>query len=88
MSWVPLFSTTQLSDGFERSVYWNSYQTIPAKVRNQRTNIYELLSTSFQGVSFFLAYVDNEKDFLPIGKIENYNVLIDGRNFHDEPLTI
>ena len=24
--------TKQLSDGFKRSVYWNNYQTIPAKV--------------------------------------------------------
>ena len=24
--------TKQLSDGFKRSVYWNSYQTIPVKV--------------------------------------------------------
>ena len=39
----------QLNNGFKRSVYWNSYQTIPAKVFNQATNIYELLSTSFQG---------------------------------------
>ena len=48
----------QLSDGFERSIYWNSYQTIPAKALNQGTNIYELLSASFQGVKrlFVLAY--------------------------------
>ena len=35
------------SDGFKRSVYWNSYQTIPAKVMNKGTNTYELLSASF-----------------------------------------
>ena len=40
----------QLDDGVKRSVYWNSYQIIPAKVLNQGTNIYELLSASFQGV--------------------------------------
>ena len=50
--------TKQLSDGFKRSIYWNSYQTIPAKVLNQGTNIYELLSVSFQGVKglFVLDY--------------------------------
>ena len=84
-----------LSDGFKRSVYWNSYQTIPAKVLNQGTNIYELLSTSFQGVErlFVLVYFiaadtrnneagikNNRKYFLPRGEIKNYNVLIDGRN--------
>ena len=91
----------QLSDGFKRSVYWNDYQIIPAKVINQGIKIYELLSASFQGVKrlFALAYTiaanaanneagikDNKKYFLPRGKIENYNVLIDGRNFYDQPI--
>ena len=50
--------TKELSNGFKRSVYWNNYQTIPAKVINQGTNINELLSTLFQGVRrlFVLAY--------------------------------
>ena len=33
--------TKQLIDRFKRSVYWNHYQTIPAKVINQGTNIYD-----------------------------------------------
>ena len=39
-------------------IYWNSYQTIPAKVLNQGTNVYKLLSASFEGVKrlFVLAY--------------------------------
>ena len=50
--------TKQLNEGFKRSVYWNSYETKPAKVIEQRKNIYELLSASFQGVKrlFALAY--------------------------------
>ena len=36
--------TQQLSNGFQRSVYWNSYQIIPAKIINKGTNVYELLS--------------------------------------------
>ena len=62
---------------------------------------YELLSASFQGVQrlFVLAYTiaanasnnevgvkDNRKYFLPRGEIKNYNVLIDGRNFYDQPI--
>ena len=93
--------TKQLSNGFKRSIYWNNYQTIPAKVINQGTNINELLSTLFQGVRrlFVLAYTiaanaannkvgikDNKKYFLPRGKIENYNVSIDGRNLNDQPI--
>ena len=48
----------QLNDGFNRCVYWNSYETKPAKVIEQGKNIYELLNTSFQGVKklFGLAY--------------------------------
>ena len=93
--------TKQLSEGFKRFVYWNSYQAMPAKVIEKGTNIYELLNASFQGVRrlFVLAYVvaagaandeagikDNKKYFLPRGEIKNYNVLIDGRNFYDQPI--
>ena len=50
--------TKQLNEGFKRSVYWNSYETKPAKVIKQGKNIYELLNASFQGVKrlFVLAY--------------------------------
>ena len=90
--------TKQLSNGFKRFVYKNSYQTIIAKVIEKGTNIYELLSAPFQGVKrwYVLAYVidagaanneagikNNRKYFLPRGKIEKYNVLIDGTNFYD-----
>ena len=93
--------TKQLSEGFKRSVYWNNYQTKPAIVIEKGTNIYKLLNASFQGVRrlFVLAYVvaagaandeagikDNKKYFLPRGEIKNYNVLIDGRNFYDQPI--
>ena len=77
----------QLKDGFERSVYWNSYETKPAKVIAQGKNLYKLLNASFQGVKrFFLAYViaagnnadqeagikNNRKYFLPRGGITMY----------------
>ena len=93
--------TKQLSEGFKRSVYWNNYQTKPAIVIEKGTNIYKLLNASFQGVRrlFVLAYVvaagaandeagikDNKKYFLPRGEIKNYNVLIDGRHFYDQPI--
>ena len=93
--------TKQLSNGFKRSIFWSSYQTIPGKAINKGTNVYELLSAKLQGVKrlFVLAYVidegaanneagikNNRKYFLPRGKIENYNVLIDGRHFYDQPI--
>ena len=90
----------QLNEGFKRSVYWNSYETKPAKVIEQGKNM--LLNASFQGVKrlFVLAYFiaagnnayqgagikDNKKYFLPRGEIKNHNVLIDGRNFYDQPI--
>ena len=91
----------QLSEGFKRSVYWNSYQTKPAKVIEKGKNLYELLNSSFQSVRrlFVLAYViaagaandeagikNSKKYFLPKGEIKNYKVLIDGRNFYDQPI--
>ena len=93
--------TKQLSEGFKRSVYWNSYQIKPAKVIEKGKNLYKLLNASFQGVRrlFVLAYVvaagaasyeagmkDNRKYFLLRGEIENYNVLIDVGNFYDQPI--
>ena len=48
----------QLNEGFKRSVYWNSYETKPAKVIEKGKNLYKLLNASFQGVKrlFVLAY--------------------------------
>ena len=86
---------------FKISFYYNSWQTKPAIVIEKGTNIYKLLNASFQGVRrlFVLAYVvaagaandeagikDNKKYFLPRGEIKNYNVLIDGRHFYDQPI--
>ena len=68
---------------------------------NKGTNIYKLLSASFQGARrlFVLAYVtaaddanneagiiNNKKYFLPREEIASYNVLIDGRNFDNQPI--
>ena len=73
---------------------------IPAKLIEKGKNIYELLSTSFQGVKrlFVLTYAiaanaadnegginDNKKYFLPGRASKKCNVLIDRRKFYDEP---
>ena len=90
----------QLSNGFKRSFYWNIYQIIPAKEINQELT-HELLCASFQGVKrlFVLAYTnaanaanneagikDNRKYFLTKAEIKNYNALIDGKFFYDQPI--
>ena len=93
--------TKHLSKVFKRYVYWNSYQTKPAKVIEKGKNIYELLNASFQSIRrlFVLAFViavgagndetdikNNIKYFLPRGEIKNYNLLIDRRNIYGQPI--
>ena len=48
----------QLNEGFKWSIYWNSYETKPAKVIKKGKKLWELLNTSIQGVKrlFVLAY--------------------------------
>ena len=90
--------STKDSANLAKSVYWNSYEAKPAKVIEK--NIYKLLNASFQGVKkfFVLAYFiaddgneeadikDNKKYFLPRGEIKDNNLLINGRNFDDQPI--
>ena len=90
--------TKLLSKGFKRSVYWNKYNVIPNKIYNANDYIRELLDASYQGAKrlFVLAYDNTGNNtvtayfhriyFLPRIKIENYNIEIDGRNFHDQPI--
>ena len=88
--------TKELNGRIKKSVRWNSYQTILAKVWNQVTYIYEILSASFQGVKrlFVLAYTiasgvanneavmkNDRKYFLWREEINNYNILTDGTKF-------
>ena len=90
-----------LEDGFNRHVYWNKYQTkIETRNLDNNTLTRYPLDASFQGVRrlFVLVFNNIESDakkvernshrkyFLPIVNITNYNVLIDGRNFHDHPV--
>ena len=52
----------QLSDGIKRSVYWNNYQTIPADVIDNETNIYELVNASFQNVEILFVFAYDATD--------------------------
>ena len=42
--------TKQITEGFKRSVYYNSYEKKPAKLLEKGKNIYELINTSFQDI--------------------------------------
>ena len=46
----------QLNDDLKRFVYWNEYKTMPAKIIDNETNIYELLSAAFQGDKILFAF--------------------------------
>ena len=93
--------TKQLNEGFKTSVYWNEYKSKIEKKEADYNNLKRfLLDASFQGVNrlFVLAFTDtnngnnkvergsHRKYFLPRVNITNYNVLIDGRNFYDQPI--
>ena len=90
--------TKQLNEGFKRSVYWNKYKSKIETKHLDANNVTRFpLDASFQGVNrlFVLAFNnganivqrDSHKNYyLPRVSITNYNVLIDGRDFYDQPI--
>ena len=83
----------QLKSGFKRKVSWNKILANPELlVRNQNLNY--LIEPSFQGVNrlFVLAFEDdaqrtsNKRYYIPNVEIKDYNVMIDGKNFFDQPI--
>ena len=88
----------QQNKGFQRFIYWNEYKT---KEINETAdaNVFKYinLDPSFQGVNrlFVTAYnrVDGQPNrdvqrqyYLPRIDLNKYNVIIDGRNFYDNPI--
>ena len=85
-----------LSKGFERSVYGNEYKT-KSENKNMTNEYIYFLKPSFAGVNrlFVLVYSNqdaNSKRFktwrhcLPEGITDNYKVIINGKNFYDQPI--
>ena len=88
----------QQNKGFQRSIYWNEYKTKEIN-ENADANVFKYinLDPSFQGANrlFVMAYnrVDGQptrngqqKYYLPRIDLEKYNVIIDRRNFYDNPI--
>ena len=89
----------QQSKGFQRSIYWNEYKT-KEQTENTDANAvkYINLNPYFQVVNrlFLIAYSrgDNnqatrngqQKYYLPRIDLNKYNVIIDERNFYDNPI--
>ena len=83
----------QLKSGFKRVINWNKHLSKP-KLLAQNQNLNHLVEPSFQGVNrlFVLAF-ENDDDrtshsgyYLPNVKIKDYNIMINGENFFDQPI--
>ena len=83
----------QVKSGFKRTINWNKYKS-SIKTNAQNRYLNHLLDPSFQGVNrLFVLSFENEDDrtshstyYLPKVEIKDYNVMIDGRNFFDQPI--
>ena len=81
----------QLKSGFERVTGLNKYLSKP-ELLAQNPNLINLVEPSFQGVNRLLAFEnDTQKTsakgyYLPNVEIKNYNVMINGENFFDQPV--
>ena len=84
---------TQLKSGFKRTISWNKYLSKP-ELLPQNPNLNHLIEPSFQGVNrlFVLAFanddqrISNKRYYLLNVEIKDYNVMIDGKNFFDQPI--
>ena len=83
----------QLKSGFKRVINWNKYLSKP-ELLAQNPNLNHLVEPSFQGVNrlFVLAFEDDnhrtsdERYYLPTVEIKDYNIMINGENFFDQPI--
>ena len=82
-----------LKSGFKRVINCNKYLSKP-ELLLQNPNLNHLVEASFQGVNrlFVLAFEDDaqrtahDSYYLPIVEIKNYNIMINGENFFDQPI--
>ena len=83
----------QLKSGFKRKINWNKYLAKP-ELLAQNTNLNYLIEPSFQGVNRLLVLAfendeqrtSNKRYFIPIVEIKDYNVMIDGKFFFQQPV--
>ena len=83
----------QLKSGFKRILNWNKYLSKP-ELLAQNPNLNHLTEPSFQGVNrlFVLAFENDDartsynEYYLPTVEIKDYNIMINGENFFDQPI--
>ena len=88
----------QQNKGFQRSIHWNEYKTKGVTENADANNFkYISLDPSFQGVNRLFVMTYNrandqptrngqQKYYLPRIDLNKCNVIIDGRNFYDNPI--
>ena len=83
----------QLKSNLKRTINWNKYElSVKTFAKNRYLNY--LINPSFQGLDrLFVLSFENENDrtthsisYLSKVEIKDYNVMIDGRNFFDQPI--
>ena len=82
-----------LESGFKRTISWNKYPSKP-ELLPQNLNLNHLIEPSFQGVNilFVLTFendvqrTSNKTYYLPNVEIKDCDVMIDGKNFFDQPV--
>ena len=83
----------QLKNGFIRTISLNKYLAKP-ELLAQNANLNHLIEPSFQGVDrlFVLAFenddqkISNKRYYIPNVEIKDYKLMIDGKNFFDQPV--
>ena len=83
----------QLRSRFKRVINWNKYLSKP-ELLPQNPNLNRLIEPRFQGVNrlFVLAFENDDQRistndyYLPNVEIKNYNTMINGENFFDQPM--
>ena len=83
----------QLKSGFKRAINCNKYLSKP-ELLAQYPNLNYLVELSFQGVNrlFALAFENDAQRtshsnyFLPNAEVKEYNIMINGENFFDQPI--
>ena len=83
----------QLKSGFKRVINWNKYLSKP-ELLAQNPNLNHLIEPSFPGVNrlFVLAFENgnhrtiHDRYYLPKVEIKDYNIMINGENFFDQPI--
>ena len=83
----------QLKSVFKSAISWNKYLAKP-ELLARNSNLNHLVEPSFQGVNrlFVLAFendaqrISKKRYYIPNAEIKDYNVMIDGKNFFDQPV--